>query len=120
METEDVKDELIQTAERVGVKEDIRFIFIYGSFLDRDDYRDIDVAISFYGEGFNELNRLYGSLPEIYELHDFEELPVRVRKEVLGGKLVYSKDKSVYDRALETLREYESFEPLYRMATGKT
>ena len=58
--------------------------------------------------------KLLGILPGNYDLQIFEDLPIYVQKEVLAGKLLYCKNQpALIDRALELIREYEDFKPVY-------
>ncbi len=71
-------------------------------------YEDEDRASDFRLQVLTEL------LDDIYDIKIFQQLPVYVRKEVLKGKILYCDDKSfLYDKAYETLKEFDAFKHRY-------
>ena len=103
----------------------IRFIALYGSVATGEDtiHSDIDIAISCKLDRFEaELYRmtLLSDLPEKIDLHIFENLPLYIRKSVLGGVFLYMQDEDeVYDLAYDTIREYNLFKPHLDDYTGE-
>lgn len=103
----------------------IRFIALYGSVATGEDtiHSDIDIAISCKMDRFEaELYRmtLLSDLPEKIDLHIFENLPLYIRKSVLGGVFLYMQDEDeVYDLAYDTIREYNLFKPHLDDYTGE-
>jgi len=65
---------------------------------------------------------------DIYDIKIFQQLPLPLRMQVLKGKILYSDDLSfMYDKAYETIKEFESFKRIllwlprnrtYRMTQG--
>jgi len=110
-----------EVLEEIKKRQDkrIRFAFVFGSALTPkfNKLSDVDVCI-YYGAGkkerFKFLIDFASSLPEKFEVHIFQDLPIFIRKEVLKGKLIYYQDKQeVYDVAYETIKECEDFKKNY-------
>lgn len=120
----DVEGLVFESLEDVGVdKDSVVFVYVFGSFVeDREVARDIDVCISLDSGEVSDLGvveqRVNGRLPEEVHLSVFENLPLQVKNQVFKGELLYKRDKEVYDKALETFRDYEFFEPLYKEIIG--
>ena len=99
----------------------IEFIILYGSAARGDAISgsDIDLCI-YYNVGEKEdlsrfrldiLSRLKGS---VFDIQMFQQLPLYVRIEVLKGRIIYAKEQSfLYDIALNTIKEFESFKPRF-------
>ena len=114
-------EKVLVTVEDSGFsREDVRFIFLFGSYLESpEEANDIDIAISLEPDISESAEfKLNGRAPEELDISLFEALPLQVRKEVLTGKLLYSRDDSVYDAAFETLRDFENFKPHYSKAVA--
>lgn len=116
---EEVKEDLLPHLEEIGRFEDLVAVWLFGSQA-TDEARpssDVDVAC-YYDLPKAELAeisvRLAGRLPDRYDAEVFQLLPLAVRKEVLGGELLWARDKGrVYDVAIETLRDWSWYAPLY-------
>ena len=110
---------ILQHLKRFGLLAKTKFVILYGSVAQgtATPLSDIDVCISLNlppQQRFKARVQLQGNLPEKYDIHIFEDLPLYVQKEVLAGKLLYCKDqKELVRRALALIREYEDFEPIY-------
>ena len=82
---------------------------------------DIDLCI-YYNDTLEErqkfrLNILSG-LNDIFDVQIFQDLPLYIRKDILNGKLLYMKDKSIYEIARNTIEEFEDFRRGYYDAIG--
>ncbi len=103
----------------------IRFIALYGSVATENDtvFSDIDIAISCKMSRFEaELFRmkLLSQLPDVIDLHIFENLPLYIKKSVLGGVFLYMQDEDeVYNLAYDIIREYNLFKPHLDDYTGE-
>lgn len=97
-------------------KKKIAFIVLFGSQAQgkAHEHSDIDLAVFYHGtkkERFTFRVQALGELQEPLDLHIFQDLPLAVRKEVLGGKVLYSRDFTVtFTVFLNTIKEYNSFE----------
>ena len=58
------------------------------------------------------------SLNDIFDVQIFQDLPLYIRKDVLNGKLLYMKYKSIYEIARNTIEEFEDFRRGYYDAIG--
>lgn len=119
--TEKIEEKVFEAVNSAGIdREDVKFVYLFGSYVeDSETARDIDVAVSLDVEDTVEAEyKLKGRVPENIDLFVFENLPLQVKKEVFKGKLLYARDKSVYDTAYRTLKDYERFKALYETAVG--
>ena len=97
----------------------IRFVILYGSVAEgkSDAQSDIDIAISTDLSDIQaERMRMHilGRVPDIFDVHIFEHLPLYIQINVLKGTVLYVRDEDVlYDCAYHTIREYELFKPHY-------
>lgn len=97
----------------------VKFLILYGSMADEtaDACSDIDVALSCDLPGVEaERFRMFlmGRVPDTFDIHIFEHLPLYIRIEVLKGKVLFVKDEDeLYDTAYRTIREYDLFKPHY-------
>ncbi len=95
------------------------FVMLYGSVSagKQTPLSDIDICISLNLPPKDRLRarmKLLGKLPEKYDLQVFEDLPLYVKKSVLAGELLYCRNKQkTIQRALEVIRDYADFEPIY-------
>ena len=93
--------------EYLDKKEEILFAYIFGSFINKDDYHDIDVAV-YLNENFDKNNT--EKFPYGYESYMISELNLLTRKNIdfivmnnaniiiqkkiiTQGKLIFSKDE---------------------------
>ena len=88
-------------------------MMIYGSSLHSSNFRDIDIAL-FVTPPFSE-NQCYNlrleylkEVPEYFDLHIFNLLPVAIQHGVLQGKVIFAEDE-MYDLVYHSIQEYEDF-----------
>jgi len=110
-------------------KQEILFAYLLGSFLTRDDFRDIDVGIFLDPQKISEIDSLRyelelavkvenrikpGELFKRYVPIDIKVLndaPVTFRYSVSRGELLFSKDNDIQEEFLcRTWKEYFDFE----------
>lgn len=95
----------------------VGFIVLYGSSAEKRAITgsDIDICVYYNGSKAEQLRfrqRLLERLPSNFDIQIFQQLPLYVRKEVLRGRDIYSRDKKfMYEIALQNIREYDSFKP---------
>ena len=124
MEIEEIRDEVLSALNEVGYsREDVVFIFLFGSYGTEDfnqDLSDVDICIDLDVERTEEaVMKIDGRLPQKYDVSVFEQLPLYINKKVFEETLLYARSKDeVYDKVFATLRDFESFEPLYKEAIG--
>ena len=96
----------------------VRFIILYGSASEERMKGDSDIDISVYYEDVDasefRLKVLSELFDDIYDIKIFQQLPRPLRMQVLKGKILFSDDLSfLYDKAYETIKEFESFKRIY-------
>lgn len=69
---------------------------------------EVDCASEFRLKVLSEL------FDDIYDIKIFQQMPVFVRVEVLKGKVLYCDNRQfLYDKAYETIKEFDSFKRIY-------
>ena len=111
---------LLRTLKTMKEFKKVKFIFIYGSEVSGEklETSDVDFCVYYDTNDKEEMVkfrlRLLSKLPKNFDVQIFQLLPLFMRKEVLKGKLIYAKDeKFVYQKAYETLEDFESFKRHY-------
>jgi len=111
---------LLKTLKSMKEFKKVKFIFIYGSEVTGGKLRtsDVDFCIYYDTNSKEEMEKfrlkLLSKLPENFDVQIFQLLPLFVRKEVLKGKLVYAENEEfVYQKAYETLEDFEAFKRHY-------
>jgi hypothetical protein len=98
--------------------EKVRFIILYGSACEGRMKEDSDIDISVYYDDVDtsefRLKVLSDLFDDIYDIKIFQQLPLPIRMQVLKGKVLYEDDTTfIYDKAYETIKEFESFKRRY-------
>lgn len=99
----------------LDTKKKIAFIVLFGSQALGKAHKtsDIDLAVFYHGtkkERFAFRVHALGELQEHIDLQIFQDLPLAIRKEVLGGKVLYSHDFTfTFTIFLNTIKDYNSF-----------
>jgi uncharacterized protein len=96
----------------------VRFITLYGSASAGRMKEDSDIDISIYYDGSDasefRLKVLSDLFDDVYYIKIFQQLPLPLRMQVLKGKVLYEDDTPfMYDKAYETIKEFESFKRRY-------
>jgi len=112
------QEKFMQTIRRLPGFQKVRFIVFHGSAAEGRALPDSDIDICIYYEGTPEeqwtyRKNLLKELPDKYDIQIFQQLPLYVRKEVLKGRPIYVKDKTIYDIAYDTIKEYEDYHPFF-------
>jgi len=110
-------DRAVQKIRSLG-GDKIRFIILYGSASEGRMKEDSDIDISVYYDDADasefRLKVLSDLFDDIYDIKIFQQLPLPLRMQVLKGKVLYSDDTPfLYDKAYETIKEFESFKRGY-------
>ena len=94
----------------------VQFIVLHGSSLSEGTRTGSDIDLCVYFDGTPHESSLFRmaalSLPESddFDIQIFSLLPLYVRREVLKGEVVCTRDiRFVYDTAVATYREFEMF-----------
>ena len=103
----------------LDTKKAIRFMILFGSTVKKKNtpLSDIDLAVYYQSnkeERFRFRIKASGELPNKVDLHIFQDLPVAVQKEVLGGKPLYYDDyQFLFDQYMAVIKEFNTFEKYY-------
>ncbi|MDP2796839.1 MAG: nucleotidyltransferase domain-containing protein [Methanoregula sp.] len=106
--------------------EHVQFIILYGSAAEKRMTANSDIDLCMYYDGDREeaarfrhkvLSLLSGKL---FDLQIFQQLPLYVRVEALKGIPVYTHDtRFLYDKATETIRDFDNFKHRLYDYTGQ-
>jgi uncharacterized protein len=104
----------------------LRIAYVYGSFLSRDDFRDIDIALLLDGQPDGDFIQRYAAsvgdhLEEALEfLHEcdvkvLDDLPVWLKFEIIstGTPLYVRNDEDRIDYETQVLVEYQDVKSMY-------
>ena len=113
---EDIRS-VIDQIKKIGGKQ-IKFIILYGSFVEGNQtpLSDIDIAVYYEGskeKRFRFRKQILGRVNDKFDIQTFQDLPLYIRKEVIShGKVIYQKNYSeILDIFLCTIREFGDFKP---------
>jgi predicted nucleotidyltransferase len=110
-------DRAVQKIKSLG-GDKVRFIILYGSANEGRMKVDSDIDISVYYDDADasefRLKVLSDLFDDVYDIKIFQQLPLPIRCRVLKGKVLYEDDTTfIYDKAYETIKEFESFKRGY-------
>jgi hypothetical protein len=110
-------DRAVQKIKPLG-GDKVRFITFYGSVSVGSMKEDSDIDISVYYDDADasefRLTVLTELFDDVYDIKIFQQLSLPLRMQVLKGKVLYSDDMPfMYDKAYETIKEFESFKRRY-------
>lgn len=95
----------------------VKFVILFGSYSGGEENKlsDIDFAVYYEGDKDERYEfRKSISDNEKFDIQIFQDLPLYVRINVLGGKIVYAKNISfVYNIFYETIKNFERFKKYY-------
>lgn len=100
-------------------KNKIKFIVLFGSVSRKENHplSDIDIALFYDGndlERFKFRAMISGELSDKVDIQIFQDLPLTVKKEVIGGKVLYYKDyQFIFDEFMKVIKDFDSFSKYY-------
>lgn len=101
-------------------------VLLFGSAARNEHHRDIDLCLVLDKKYPNiEMSRkrahYAGSLPDTYDVHIFQQLPLYIRQRILKeGKILLCKNEPLlYDIAFAAIKEFNLFEKGYRAYINK-
>lgn len=106
----------VEQIKTLDEEERVQFIILFGSSAvgNRNVMSDIDLAVGYQGdqeERFDFRLNVSGELPDDFDVQIFQDLPLYLRKEVLKGEILFTRDfRKLHNIALETIRDYDLFE----------
>jgi len=99
---------------------EILAVIIFGSFVRKEKYSDIDICLVLK----NKLPPLLMSKKKLkylvefpeFDIQIFQQLPIYIRINVLKeGKVIFCKNEDLlYDIAINTMKEFDDFKPIYK------
>lgn len=114
---EEKTQKALKRIKRLDTDNKIQFVILYGSMAHgkTTNLSDIDLAIGHAGrpkERFQFLLKVLGELSDSFDVHIFQDLPLYVKKEVLKGSVLYTRDtRELYEIAFQTIQDFAFFEP---------
>jgi uncharacterized protein len=119
-------DSALNQIGRLAGYEHVQFIILFGSAQEQrmTGESDIDLCLYYDGdpvEAARFRHRILSILPgKRYDVQIFQSLPLYVRVEVLRGTPVFVRDpRFLYEKAVETLRDFEDFKHRLYDYTGQ-
>ncbi len=112
-------DSLLEIIKSTEGFDRVEFIIFYGSMAKGKGMKTSDYDICIYYDGGNRdmskfRLKLLSKLPGNVDVQIFQQLPLYVKKEVLKGRVLYTKRKGFLDEiAIETIKDFESFRPRF-------
>ena len=109
---------VVELIKKIGKKK-IKFIILYGSYAEgkQTPLSDIDIAVYYDGskkERFKFRMLILGKVNDKYDIQTFQDLPLYVKKEIMKGKILYTKDnRYIYDLNYQINKEFENFKYRY-------
>ncbi len=97
----------------------VKFVILFGSQATgkAGPMSDYDFAVYYEGndrERYDFRKEILGEVPDKFDVHVLQDLPLYVQKEVLKGKVIYAKDMTfVYDCAYDIIKRFEDFKKYY-------
>ncbi len=111
--------ELKQIAEKAKKDKEILAVIVFGSFARGEKFEDIDVCLVLdkkYDSLKMSRKALQFSVLDKLDVHVFQQLPLYIRPRIFKeGKLIFCRNyDSLHDIAIQTMREFEDFKPIYQ------
>jgi hypothetical protein len=115
---DDLIKDSINAIKNLDKEGNILFIIIYGSYANNTFHKDSDIDLCiYYNDNKIERDRfrlcVLSNINDIFDVHIFQDLPLYIRFDVLKGKIVYHKNKDIYDIFKNTIDEFEDFKRGY-------
>lgn len=108
---------VVNQIKKIGGKK-IKFVILYGSFVEgrQTPLSDIDIAVYYNGakeERFAFRKQILGRISDKFDVQTFQDLPIYIRKQVISqGKVLYQKNYSeIFDVFMRTIKEFRDFKP---------
>ena len=119
-------DSAVRQMQQLSGFEHVQFIILYGSAAEERMNLESDIDLCVYYEGSSEdaaqfRHRALSDLPGTrFDIQIFQQLPLYVRVEVIRGIPVFVRNtRFLYERAIDTLRDFEDFKHRLYDYTGQ-
>lgn len=100
-------------------------VAIYGSYARKELYRDIDICVFLYPDRVKDYTKIkmsyLGRFLDIFDIHYFNELPLYIQSRVIEeGIVLFDKNYDMlFDIYVNTIKDYNLFEPHYKAFLGE-
>lgn len=116
----------VRQMQQLSGFEHVQFIILYGSAAEERMSPESDIDLCVYYEGCSGdaaqfRHRALSDLPGTrFDIQIFQQLPLYVRVEVIRGIPVFVRNtRFLYERAIDTLRDFEDFKHRLYDYTGQ-
>ena len=111
MDRDIIEFKLKEFVESVQIDDNIIGVFVHGSYLETEDFNDVDVVlVSKSGIDPGELMDIrieyLKNFSDFFDIQIFQTLPTTVQKAVLKGRVLYE-TSDLYDVAHQTVKDYQ-------------
>ena len=115
-----MEKEFVPIVNKAKKDKDMLAVAVFGSYARQEKHRDIDICLILQKKTGNlKMSKKKLEYMKIaknnLDIHVFQQLPLYVRHRILKeGKIIFCKNKDkLYDIAIDFIKEYEDFRPLY-------
>jgi uncharacterized protein len=95
----------------------VKFIILFGSRAEGRAKKDSDYDLAVYYEGSRSSKYRFlinANFSEKFDVKIFQDLPLYIQKDVLRGKVLFSRDdKLIYEVAYQTIKSFDSYYKYY-------
>lgn len=119
-------DSAVRQMQQLSGFEQVQFIILYGSAAEERMNLESDIDLCVYYEGSSGdaaqfRHRALSDLPGTrFDIQIFQQLPLYVRVEVIRGIPVFVRNtRFLYERAIDTLRDFQDFKHRLYDYTGQ-
>lgn len=113
--------ELSRVLKQAKKDREVIAVFLYGSFARGEQRKDSDIDLCLvlkenYPKSKFTAKRLeyLKNVSENIDIQIFQQLPLYIRKEILKGKILLSKNEDrTYELVYKTIKEFENFRKYY-------
>lgn len=111
------KSRLEEYISKIKDDKNILGVILFGSALNRDDYKDIDILLISSNKLSSSVKSKYIlSSPDKFEIHFLDDLPIYIAKEAIKGEILLQKDYLlICDIFINIIHEWEDFRPAYEL-----
>lgn len=119
-------DSAVRQMQQLSGFEHVQFIILYGSVAEErmNPESDIDLCVYYEGSSGDAAQFRHRALSDLpgnhFDIQIFQQLPLYVRVEVIRGIPVFVRNtRFLYERAIDTLRDFEDFKHRLYDYTGQ-
>ena len=102
---------------QILIDERIIGIYHFGSSINEEKYRDIDIAL-ITTESFTSEEKLdtISKKPDKIDLSFLEDLPLYIARHAIQGKLIVNRDEDkIFDTVILIIHKWEDFRPMWEL-----